>query len=154
MTRVKSVSDNGREGEARRRPELAIRLASAVVLAALAIGAIIYQPWTFLILVMVGSLLVAWEWGRLTRGNGFDATALISGGSVAIVAVLVFMGRPDLALFVLAAAAVAIGLTPVSTGRSIWPLAGLAYAGLPAAALLFLRGDAVGAPRPRCIFLL
>ena len=153
MTRVKSVSDNSREAEARRRPELAIRLASAVVLAALAIGAILYQPWTFLILVIVGSLLVAWEWGQLTRGNGFDGTALISGVSVAIVAILVFLGRPDLALFVLAAAAVAIGLRSVSTGRSVWPLAGLAYAALPAAALLFLRGDAVWAPPPRFIFL-
>ena len=143
MTRVKSVSDNGREAEARRRTELAIRVASAVVLAALAIGAIIYQPWTFLILVIVGSLLVAWEWGQLTRGNGFDGTALISGVSVATVAILVFLGRPDLALFVLAAAAVAIGLRSVSTGRSVCPLAGLAYAALPAVALLFLRGDAV-----------
>ena len=142
MTRVKSVSDNNREAEARRRPELAIRLASAVVLAALAIGAILYQPWTFLILVIVGSLLVAWEWGQLTRGNGFDGTALISGVSVATVAILVFLGRPDLALFVLTAAAVAIGLRSVSTGRSVWPLAGLAYAALPAVALLFLRGDA------------
>ena len=65
VTRVKSVSDNGREGEARRKPELAIRLASAVVLAALAIGATLYQPWTFLILVMVGSL---------TRRLGMGAT--------------------------------------------------------------------------------
>ncbi len=142
MTRVKSVSDNGREGEARRKSELAIRIASAAVLAALAIGATIYQPWTFLILVVVGSLLVAWEWGQLTRGNGFDGTALISGVSVATMAILVFLGRADLALFVLAAAAAAIWLTPASTGRSIWPLAGLAYAALPAAALLFLRGDA------------
>ncbi len=58
-------------------------MASAVVLAALAIGATIYQPWTFLLLVMVGSVLVAWEWGRLTRGNGFDGTALIAAVSVA-----------------------------------------------------------------------
>ncbi|MGZ5850825.1 MAG: phosphatidate cytidylyltransferase, partial [Methyloceanibacter sp.] len=122
---------------------MAIRLASAIVLAALAIGAILYQPWTFLILVVVGSLLVAWEWGQLTRGNGFDGMALISGVSVATVAILVFLGRADLAFFVLAAAAVAIGLRSASTGGSVWPLAGLAYAALPAAALLFLRGDAV-----------
>jgi phosphatidate cytidylyltransferase len=143
VTRVKSVSDNSREAKARRRPELAIRLASAVVLAALAIGAILYQPWTFLILVIVGSVLVAWEWGQLTRGNGFDGTALISGVSVATVAILVFLGRADLAFFVLALAAVAIGLRSVSTGGSVWPLAGLAYAALPTAALLFLRGDPV-----------
>ena len=141
MTRAGSVPDNSREGKARRKSELAIRIVSAVALAALAIGATIYQPWTFLVLVMVGSLLVAWEWGRLTRGSGFDGTALISGVSVAAVAILVFIGRHDLALFVLAAAAVAIALTTVSAGRSVWPLAGLAYAAFPAAALIFLRGD-------------
>ncbi len=141
MTRAKSVSDNGRERDARRKSELAIRIASAVVLAALAIGAAIYDPLTFLVLVVVGSLLVAWEWGQLTRGTGFDGTALISGVSVATIAILVFLGRADLALFVLGAAAVAIALTPVSTGRSVWPIAGLTYAALPAAALIFLRGD-------------
>jgi phosphatidate cytidylyltransferase len=141
VTRAGSVPDNGREGEARRKSELAIRIASAVVLAALAIGATIYQSWTFLLLVMVGSLIVAWEWGQLTRGNGFDGTALTSGVTVCAIAILVMAGRLDLALFVLGAAVVAIGLTTFSTGRGVWPLLGLAYAALPAAALMFLRGD-------------
>ena len=153
MTRVKSVSDNSREAEARRRPELAIRLASAVVLAALAIGAILYQPWTFLILVIVGSLLVAWEWGQLTRGNGFDGTALISGVSVATVAILVFLGRPDLALFVLAAAAVAIGLSVCFDRRQRLAarrsrLRGSAGRGAPVAP----RRPPFGAPPPCFIF--
>ena len=141
MTRAQSVSDNGREREARRKPELAIRVASAAVLATLALGATIFKPWTFLILVTVGSLIVAWEWGQLTRGNGFDRTAVVSGVSVAAIAVLVFLGRTDLALLVLAAGAVAIGLTAVSAGLSVWPFAGLLYAALPAAALMYLRGD-------------
>jgi phosphatidate cytidylyltransferase len=140
VTRAGSVPDNGHEGEARRKPELAIRIASAIVLAALALAAAIYQPWTFLILIMVGSLIVAWEWGRLTRGNGFDGTALITGVSVCAVAILVSAGRPDLALFVLAAAAVAIGVTAFRSGGAFWPLAGLVYAALPAAALVWLRG--------------
>jgi phosphatidate cytidylyltransferase len=140
VTRAGSLPKEEREDGSRRKPEVTIRVASATVLAALALAAI-YQPWTFLILIMVGSLIVAWEWGRLTRGNGFDGTALISGISVCAVAILVSVGRPDLALFVLAAAAIAIGLTAFRSAGAFWPLAGLTYAALPAAALVWLRGD-------------
>ncbi|MGA7456054.1 MAG: phosphatidate cytidylyltransferase [Methyloceanibacter sp.] len=141
MTQAGSVPDNGREGKARRKSELAIRIVSAVALAALAIGATIYQPWTFLVLVMVGSLLVAWEWGRLTRGNGFDGTALVAAVSVAAVAIFVSLDRPGLSLFVFGAAATVIGVTTFPSGRAGWALTGLAYAALPAAALVWLRGD-------------
>lgn len=140
MTRAGSVPED-RKGEARRKPEVAIRVASAVVLAALALGATLLSPWTFLLLVMVGGGIVAWEWGRLTRGNGFDGTALISAVSASAVAILVSVGRADLALFVLAASAAAIGLTAFRSDGSFWSLAGLTYAALPAASLMWLRGD-------------
>jgi len=129
------------EGAPSRKPEVGLRVASAVVLAALALGAAILSPLTFVLLVIAAGAIVAWEWGRLTRGNDFDGTALISGVSVCAVAILVSVGRPDLALFVLAAAAVAIGLTAFRSGGAFWPLAGLTYAALPAAALVWLRGD-------------
>ena len=141
MTRTGSVPNEGREGETRRKSEVAIRLASAIVLAALAIGATLFSPWAFLILVMVGGGIIAWEWGRLTRGNGFDGTALLAAVSVAAIAVLVSLGRPDYALFILAAAAVTIGFTAFQSGGAFWSLAGLTYAALPAAALVWLRGD-------------
>ena len=140
MTRAGSVPED-RKGEARRKPEVAIRVASAVVLAALALGATLLSPWSFLLLVMVGGGIVAWECGRLTRGNGFDGTALISAVSASAVAILVSVGRADLALFVLAASAAAIGLTAFRSDGSFWSLAGLTYAALPAASLMWLRGD-------------
>jgi phosphatidate cytidylyltransferase len=136
----------GREGAAGRKPEIALRVASAIVLAALALGAAVLSPWSFLVLVMVGGGLVAWEWGRLTRGNGFDGTALISAVTVGAVAILASVGRPDLALFLSAAAFAAIGFTAASWGQAGWSLAGLAYAAFPAFALVWLRGDpALGA---------
>jgi phosphatidate cytidylyltransferase len=140
VTRAGSVPED-RKGEARRKPEVAIRVASAVVLAALALGATLLSPWSFLLLVMVGGGIVAWEWGRLTRGNGFDGTALISAVSASAVAILVSVGRADLALFVLTASAAAIGLTAFRSDGSFWSLAGLTYAALPAASLMWLRGD-------------
>jgi phosphatidate cytidylyltransferase len=131
----------GTEALPHRKPEIALRVASAVVLATLALGATILSPWSFLLLVMVGGGLVAWEWGRLTRGNGFDGTALITAISAAAVAILVSVARADLALFLLAASATAVGLTAYQSGRGLWPLAGLAYAALPAGGLMWLRSD-------------
>lgn len=133
----------GTEALPRRKPEVVVRVASALVLAAVALGATILSPWTFLLLVVVGSGLVAWEWGRLTRGNGFDGVALIEAVSVASVVILATLGRPELGLALLAAAAVAVAFGgPEASGRA-WSLAGLAYAALPALALVWLRSDHV-----------
>lgn len=136
----------GTETLPRPKPEIVLRVASAIVLAALALGATIFSPWTFLLLVLTGSGIVAWEWGRLTRGNGFDGVALIEAVSIGSVAILTTLGRPDLALALLAAAAVVMGLGGPESSARRWSLAGLAYAALPALALVWLRGDhALGA---------
>ncbi len=129
-----------------RQREIVLRVISGVALAALALGATIVSPWSFLVLVMVGGGLVGWEWGQLTRGTGFDATALLAAVNVAAVAVLVALGRPDYAALLLAAAAATIWLSRRDRFNRAWALAGLMYAALPAAALVLLRSDqALGA---------
>jgi phosphatidate cytidylyltransferase len=142
VTRTRTLPEDKRERAAGRRPEVILRIVSAVVLAAVALAATIFSPWSFLILVMVGGGLVVWEWGNLTRGSGFDGTALISAVSVAAVAVLAALGRADLATLILAATSVAIVFTAPTRAQSGWSLAGLAYAALPAFALVWLRSDA------------
>ena len=89
MTRTRTIPKDESEKAAGRKPEVMLRIVSAVVLAALALAATWFSPWSFLVLVMVGGGLIAWEWGRLTRGNGFDGTALIS--AVAVTAVYSFV---------------------------------------------------------------
>jgi phosphatidate cytidylyltransferase len=121
--------------------EIVLRVVSGVVLAVLALGTAIYSPWSFLFLVVVGGGLVAWEWGRLTRGNGFDGTALISAVNVAALAICIALGRPDYGLFLTTATAATILLSANGLQNRIWALAGLAYAVLPAAALVWLRAD-------------
>ncbi len=126
--------------------ELLLRVVSAVALAALAVGATIFSPWSFLVLVLVGGGLVAWEWGRLTRGNGFDSTALITAVNVAALAICIALGRPDYGFLLTAATAGAILLSATGSQNRIWAVGGLAYAALPAAALIWLRSDpALGA---------
>jgi phosphatidate cytidylyltransferase len=123
-------------------PELATRVASGLVLATLAIGATLISPWTFLLLVIAAACIIAWEWGRLTRGEGFDRIALLQMIGVALVLTLVAAGRPGLALAALLATAAAMAAANGGTQSQSWSLAGLLYAALPAAALVWLRSDA------------
>ena len=140
MTRTRTLPENDGGGAAGRKPEVLLRLASALVLAALALGAVA-SPWTFLVFVIVSGVIVAWEWGRLVRGKGLDRIAVIEVTAVAAVTILLTLGHAELAALALGAAAVAVGLLSLSSGHSLWSLGGLLYAALPAAALVFLRSD-------------
>lgn len=123
------------------KSEMVKRIGSALVLAAVALGAVVASPWTFVVLVIAAGTTIAWEWGRLVRGEGWDTIALLQVAGVAAVAISVTLGRPGLALGALACAAIAIALVSVSTGRLVWSLLGLVYAALPAWALVWLRSD-------------
>jgi phosphatidate cytidylyltransferase len=123
-------------------PELATRVASALVLAALAIGAALVSPWTFLLLVIAASCVIAWEWGRLTRGDGSDRIAAVQMIGVALALTFVALGRPAFALGALGLTALGIAAASAGAQSLSWALAGLAYAALPGAALVWLRSDA------------
>jgi phosphatidate cytidylyltransferase len=130
-----------KSAEDRQTSEILLRSVSAFVMAAVAFGAVITSPWTFVALVVVAGGLLTWEWGSLTRGSGFDGTALIATVCVTAVAILVTMGRPDLALWILGAPAAAITFAGASPRHGAWALAGLAYVVFPAWALVWLRDD-------------
>ena len=136
MTRTRTIPKDESEKAAGRKPEVMLRIVSAVVLAALALAATWFSPWSFLVLVMVGGGLIAWEWGRLTGGNGFDGTALISAVAVTAVAVLGSFRRPDLALFLATAAGATILFAAPSRPQGVWALVGLLYAAPSAGSLL------------------
>jgi phosphatidate cytidylyltransferase len=133
--------DDQQQARARGTPEILRRLVSAFVLAVIALGAVIASPWSFVALVAVASGLLAWEWGGLTRGNGFDATTLIQTVSVTVIAIFAILDRPQLILLVLGAMCITIAFSGMSRSRVAWALGGLAYTAFPAWALVWLRGD-------------
>jgi len=123
-----------------RRNELALRIASALVMAPLAIAVAWYGSWPFVLFWGIASLGVLWEWTGLVAPG--ERRALIGAGGVALVlssafahielydraAILVVMGA-------LAAAAFAPG------ERRAWAAAGVVYAGTIGLAPVLLRAE-------------
>jgi phosphatidate cytidylyltransferase len=110
-----------------------------VVLGALWLG----NPyWTFLVAAATG--LMAWEWRRLTAGGSMGAIGWAMPGLAAGVVLLQVFAGPEVALWVLVAGALLLGLAAgLREGRasSGWLGAGILYVALPGLALAWLRDD-------------
>jgi phosphatidate cytidylyltransferase len=141
VTSTTPSGDNQPSTQSRPVPELLKRLASAFVLAAVALAAVFVSPWSFLALVIVAGGLLLWEWGSATRGNGFDGTALIGAVSLTVLTIFVALGRFEFGFLIIGATAFVIAYSAPDRSRAVWAVAGLAYVALPAAALIWLRSD-------------
>jgi phosphatidate cytidylyltransferase len=110
---------------------------------AVALIAVSAGPELFALFVGTGTAVLAWEWSRLTGEGRFGTigTALVL--AAVAVAFLAALGRPNLALVGAALASAVIYLFARRGGRSdaLWTAAGPLYIGLPAIALIWLRGD-------------
>jgi phosphatidate cytidylyltransferase len=120
---------------------MATRLASAVVMAALALGSVVVSVWTFVALVIAAGVTVAWEWGRLVRKAGFDAIAALQAAAVAVVAVAIVLSHPGIAAIATILALAGTGLLALSSATLGWSLMGIAYSVLPAWSMVWLRSD-------------
>jgi|DewCreStandDraft_4_1066084.scaffolds.fasta_scaffold00055_215 phosphatidate cytidylyltransferase len=136
--------------ERRLEPALARRIASGVVLAALATAAVLLGGAWLALLVLLGLALAAREWAALATGASSAGRALLLlapllvGGAagLAVVAGAGGLAWPILLLGAPLAAALAAllpGGVPHRTGL------GVLYLGLPAALLLWLRQEPRGA---------
>lgn len=116
---------------------------SALVLAPLVLFAVWIGGWPFALLLAVTASLVMWEWSGIVRGSGVGPRTVLICGVCSVPVILVAAGLPELAaLAVVFAAASAHLLTRADDpGRLMG--AGVAYACLPAMALVLLRGDPV-----------
>jgi phosphatidate cytidylyltransferase len=119
---------------------LKLRLVSGIAFAALAFALTYAGPIPFAVLVLVCAMVISWEWGRLVRGLAFDLGFFVHAGAVAAGIVLAAAGYAALGLAALVIAAII--LVPLYMGRGARLSAlGVFYIGLPAIALLWMRGD-------------
>ena len=119
--------------------ELGKRIASAIVLAALAVGAVAVGGWPFTLFWMAAALGIFWEWNAIVAGS---ATAVLATGAIAIAFAAVAAGFGSFAgaLFALVVGALAAGLL-CGRGRRAWGGSGVLYAGTALLAPVLLRRD-------------
>jgi phosphatidate cytidylyltransferase len=138
------MPDNAAASEAGAVPlissNLKLRLVSGIAFAALAFALTYAGPIPFAVLVLVCALVISWEWGRLVRGVAFDLGFFVHAGAVAAGIVLAAAGYAALGLAALVIAAIILVPLYMGSGARLSAL-GVFYVGLPAIALLWMRGD-------------
>ncbi|KUO55904.1 MAG: hypothetical protein APF80_09640 [Alphaproteobacteria bacterium BRH_c36] len=121
--------------------ELKLRIASAVLLAGCALGALFAGPTPFAVLVGLVALAMCWEWGHLVRrGGGSDISFFVHAAAVLVAVLTATVVGPGLALAALAIGAVTLLAMNFWTGPGVSVL-GVLYVGIPAVALICLRGS-------------
>lgn len=116
------------------------RVASGVVLASVALALTIAGPLPFAALVLTVALIVSWEWGKVVRGTDMDLVLAAQLGGVGAGIMLAAIDLPALGVVALAIGTILVTL--LSLGRNAgYSALGVAFAGLPGIALLWLRGD-------------
>lgn len=124
----------GRQGS-----ELLLRILSAIVLAAVTVGALWAGGWVFAALCAVAAVLILREWMAMSGPFAFRAAPW---ALMAFLAVTVVMARqePLQSLGFCALVAAALMFARVTEPRVAWLSLGVIYAGVPAVAAVALRG--------------
>jgi phosphatidate cytidylyltransferase len=119
--------------------ELRKRVASGIVMAALAVGAVALGGWPFALFWAAAAVGVFWEWSAMVASG---AAAVRTVGIVALIAgaLVAGAGQIDAASLALAAGAAAVAAA-CPRGRRGWGAAGVAYAGVLLIAPIMLRRD-------------
>jgi phosphatidate cytidylyltransferase len=120
--------------------DLGPRLASGLVLAAVAALLTWHSVASFAALVLAVGLIVAWEWGRVVRGAATDAIFALHAASVVAALVATYAGWPALALGVVLLVS-ATTYVLARGARGIECALGVLYSGLPTIALVWFRSS-------------
>jgi phosphatidate cytidylyltransferase len=127
-------------------PEWILRINSAIVLIIVALALTYASAHAFAVLITVFITAMAWEWGRLVRGKGFDLAFGVQCSATAMASLATAEGCPGCALSIVLAGTVVVFLIRAARGETVsgawWSAAGVYYAGIPAIALIWIRGDA------------
>lgn len=117
--------------------DLRARVLSAIVMIALALGALAAGGVWFILFWLAAALAIVWEWQTLV-GQGARERVLIGGAGVAIAAALAAQHAADLALVPLFAAAALVAWR-AAPGQKAWAAGGVFYAGALIVAVAAIR---------------
>lgn len=121
---------------------LQVRIISSVVLAVLVLAVTWLGGLPFRLFCATVGAAIFYEWSAMSRRAGTERGHLVAGVLLAAVLVALVLGVSAPTVFLLLAVSVAASVADGRiAGQGPWPAAGLAYAGLSAVALAFLRGD-------------
>jgi len=128
-------------GSATGRSNLASRVASALVLAPLAIAIAYVGGWPFILFWAVAAVGIFWEWTTLVAGTAGRFVFFAGAGPLVIATVLAGLHRPLAATLIIAVGAVgAAAFAP--TRQRPWIAVGVIYAGATLLGPVVLRTDA------------
>jgi len=119
---------------------LVLRIASALVLAPVALGAAWLNTWVFALFWLAAALLVLWEWIHLVAGRRHLLMFSASASALAVAALVEFRERPVAAALLIVLGAIA-SLIFAQRGHRLWIAAGIGYAGTMLLAPMLLRAD-------------
>jgi len=132
------------QDSAARRPErgaLRLRIASALVMAPVALAAVWFGPPYLSLLVVLAGAGMGWEWARLCTHRRFGGDgALILGAIVAAVAVAA-AGAPTGGLALAPLGAAVVGTLGRWRGEAVLAACGILWIALPCIALVWLAQD-------------
>jgi len=136
-----SEGRGGGSGSGRSPGNLTLRVISGLVLGVLALALTYWGGMAFRLFTAVLAVLVFHEWMAMRPSQG-RAHAIVAWVAFAAALIAMLAGISAPAVFVAIGAALLLALFhSVFSGNGTWSAAGIAYAGLPTAALAQLRGD-------------
>lgn len=142
MTNAPGVGGDPQTGpKSGRTADLGVRVASAVVLAPVVLGAVWFGGWVFVGLAAIAAAILVSEWSGISRGRFVD-TAVIAGGTSAVAATVALgAGYGGLSIGILVIGAVLSGALAWRGDKARLFGFGVIYGGLPAMALVLVRSD-------------
>lgn len=120
--------------------DLGVRVASAIVMAALALGAVWIGGWVFAAFWTAVGIAMLWEWQHLVGGDSVSTRLYVGASAIALVAGLASMGHAEAAVSVIVLAALASAWLAGSQ-RALWSGAGVVYVGAMILAVCVLRAS-------------
>ena len=140
----KTSSD--KSGAGGKSSELMKRIISGVAMALVALGLTLYSPGSFLILIIVGSALMGWEWRNMILADRIGSGAKLALGlHLALILgaiILAHFGQGIWGLGLIGLGACVLYFMADNSERT-YSFIGPFYTGLPGMALVWLRSDPV-----------